>query len=241
MEWLQGTWQHVDDLLRGMSDLREYPEMVVSDDEHVQRFLDHIVHSVQDARRLSAQTISRLAEARQAQQEEARLAVEAAALPPVEPEPEPVVTVRPPANLEQIFMANPTGMREVVLVADHDAESLAALETMLTDEDYRVISVHDAFEAVSTYARLWAAIDLVILDFSMPGLSGDLIFDELQAINPNVAAVISGGYTHPEKLSEMLKHGLSGFLPKPYSRERLIRQIEQVMAHRPPSAGASRL
>ena len=241
MEWLQGTWQNVDDLLRGMSDLREFPEMVASDDEHVQKFLDHIVHSVQDARQLSVQAISRLTEARQAGLEEARLAAEAAALPPSEPEPEPVVTVRPPTNMEQIFMANPTGMREVVLVADHDAESLAALETMLTDEDYRVISLRDAFEAVSTYARLWAAIDLVILDFSMPGLSGDLIFDELQAINPNVAAVISGGYTHPDKLSEMLKHGLSGFLPKPYSREKLIRQIQQVMAHRPPTAGVSRL
>ena len=241
MEWLQGTWEHVDELLRGISDLRTYPEVVVSDDEHVQRFLDHIVRSVEEARQLSTQAMDRLLEARQAHQEEARLAAEAAALPPVEPEPEPVVTVRPPVNLEQIFMANPTGMREVVLVADHDADSLAALEAMLTDEDYRVISVHDAFEAVSTYARLWAAIDLVILDFSMPGLSGDLIFDELQAINPNVAAVISGGYTHPEKLREMLKHGLSGFLPKPYSREKLIRQIEQVMAHRPRSAGASRL
>ena len=241
MEWLQGTWQGVDDLLRGMADFRQYPELVISEDENVQRLLEHIVHSVQEARTLSAQALSRLTDARQADLEEARLATEAAANPRSQPEEESVITVRPPTNMEQIFMANPTGMREVVLVADHDAESLTALETMLTDEDYRVISVRDAFEAISTYARLWAAIDLVILDFSMPGLSGDLIFDELQAINPNVAAVISGGYTHPEKLSEMLKHGLSGFLPKPYSREKLIRQIEQVMAHRPPSAGASRL
>ena len=241
LEWLHGTFNRVDDLLHGMSDLREYPELVVSDDENVQRFLEHILHSVQDARALSAEAISRLVDARQADLEETHLATATAVDQPPEPEPEPVVTVRPPANMEQIFMANPTGMREVVLVADHEANSLAALETILTDEDYRVLSVRDAFEAVSIYGRLWAAIDLVILDFSMPGLSGDLIFDELQAINPNVAAVISGGYTHPEKLRDMLKRGLSGFLPKPYSREKLIRQIEQVMAHRPPSAGASRL
>ena len=138
-------------------------------------------------------------------------------------------------------MANPTGMREVVLVADHDPETLQATETMLTDEDYRVLSVRDAFEAVSIYARLWAAIDLVVLDFSMPGLSGDLIFDELQAINPNVAAVISGGYTHPDKLSQMLGRGLSGFLPKPFTREKLIQQLQTVLAHRRRAPGASRL
>ena len=241
MGWLEAKLRNIDDLLRGLADFREYPELLVSDDESLQRYLEHVVGSVQDARTLSTKVIKRLEDARQSGEEEARLAAEAAANPAPEPEPEPVVTVRPPANMEQIFMANPTGMREVVLVADHDAGSLAAVETMLTDEDYRVISVRDAFEAVSVYARLWAAIDLVILDFSMPGLSGDLIFDELQAINPHVAAVISGGYTHPEKLSEMLRRGLSGFLPKPFSRDKLIRQLQQVLAHRPPSVGASRL
>ena len=94
-------------------------------------------------------------------------------------------------------MANPTGMRELMLVADHDAASLHEIETMLTDEDYRVLSVRDAFEAISIYARLWAAIDLVVLDFSMPMMSGELIFDELQAINPNVAVVISSGFLAP--------------------------------------------
>ena len=132
-------------------------------------------------------------------------------------------------------------MRELFLVADHDAAALHEIETMLTDEDYRVLSVRDAFEAISIYARLWAAIDLVVLDFSMPMMSGELIFDELQAINPNVAVVISSGFTHPEKLSQMLGRGLSGFLPKPYNREKLIPQIKQVLAHRPRSGGANRL
>ncbi len=240
-ERLQNALKAIDGLLRGLSDFRPYPELLVSEDETLHRFLEHIVSSVQDARSHSAKALTQLNEARQAGIEEERIAAEAAAAPPRELVPEPVATYRPPANMEQIFMANPTGMREVVLVADHDAESLRAVETMLTDEDYRVLSVRDAFEAISIYARLWAAIDLVILDFSMPGMSGDLVFDELQAINPHVAAVISGGYTHPDKLSQMLGRGLSGFLPKPYDREKLIRQIQQVMAHKPPSQAASRL
>lgn len=241
---LQTTLRNIDDLLKGLVDFRDYPELLVSEDATLQNFLEHVVRSVQDARKLSTQALAQLEEAQQVDVEEERLTAEAAlaaAHPPPEPTPEPVRTFSPPANMEQIFMANPTGMREVVLVADHDPASLQATEEMLTEEDYRVISVRDAFEAVSIYGRLWTAIDLVVLDFSMPGLSGDLIFDEMQTINPNVAAVISGGYTHPDKLREMLGRGLSGFLPKPYTREKLIRQIQQVMAHRPPAAGASRL
>ncbi len=137
-------------------------------------------------------------------------------------------------------MANPTGMREVVLVADHNQATLAEIERILTEEDYRVLTVRDAFEAISIYARLWAAIDLVVLDFSMPGMNGDLIFDELQAINPKVAAVVTGGFTDPAKLNQMLGQGLKGYLPKPSEREKFLRQIQQVLAHRPHSGGGSK-
>ena len=235
LEWLSGTLKDIDGLLRGMSDFRAYPELLHRDDDAVQSLLERIVYSVQNARLLGGKALERIDGARadmvEAAHQEAEAAREAAA--PAEVATPPVRIVRPPANIEQILMANPTGMRELVLVADPDPASLQATETILTDEDYRVLSVRDAFEAISIYARLWAAIDMVILDFSMPGLSGDLVFDELRAINPNVAVVISGGYTHPEKLSQMLGQGLSGFLPKPFTREKFLRQIQQVLAHRP--------
>ena len=236
LEWLSGTLKDVDGLLRGLSDFRAYPDLLHRDDEAVQSLLERIVHTVQNARLLSGKAIERLDEACADLAEQDRLQATSArgeAAAPTEEAAPPVRIVRPPANIEQITMANPTGMREVVLIADHDSVSLEATETILTEEDYRVLSVRDAFEAISIYARLWAAIDMVILDFSMPGLSGDLVFDELKAINPNVAVVISGGYTHPEKLSQMLGQGLSGFLPKPFTREKFLRQIQQVLAHRP--------
>ena len=241
VEWLQVALKEIDGLLRGMADFRPYNDLVTRDDPRLQMLLEQVVTTVRDARVLSAKALSRLDEARQAALEEARLAAEAAARPAAPVVPAPVPKYQPPTQMEQITMANPTGMRELILVADHDAASLQEIETMLTDEDYRVLSYRDAFEAISIYARLWAAIDLVVLDFSMPMMSGELIFDELQAINPNVAVVISSGFTHPEKLSQMLAQGLSGFLPKPYNREKLIPQIKQVLMHRPRSGGASRL
>ncbi len=240
-EWLQVALKEIDGLLRGMADFRPYNDLVNRDDPRLQGLLEHIVTTVRDARVLNSKALTRLDDAHRAALEEARLAEEAAARPPEPVVAPPLPTVRPPTQMEQITMANPTGMHELVLIADHDAASLHEIETMLTDEDYRVLSVRDAFEAISIYARLWAAIDLVVLDFSMPMMSGELIFDELQAINPHVAVVISSGFSHPEKLSQMLARGLSGFLPKPYNREKLILQLKQVLAHRPRTGGASRL
>ena len=246
LEWLAGALKDIDGLLRGLTDFRQFPDLISRNDALLDVFLDHVVTSVRDARQVNARAIERLDNARHALAEETQMAADEArqqaeGRPALEPLPAPTRRVVPPTNIEQITMANPTGMRELVLVAEHNAASLQEVETMLTDEDYRVLSVRDAFEAVSIYARLWAAIDLVIMDFSMPGLSGDLIFDELQAINPKVAAVVSGGFTHPDKLNQMLGRGLSGFLPKPFEKDRLIRQIEQVLAHRPPPGASTRL
>ena len=239
---LRVSLEELDQLLIGLADFRRFPDLLTHEEPQVQSLVERTVTSVRDARALAAGMLAALtalegAAPRAGEFSQSDPASENgldANLPgPEAPEAEPVTLVSPPAHLEQITMANPTGMRELVLIADHDAEGLAEMEQMLTDEDYRVLSVRDGFEAISIYARLWAAIDLVILDFSLPGISGDLVFDELQAINPKVAAVVSSGFTHPEKLKQMLAQGLSGFLPKPYERERLIRQIQQVLAHRP--------
>ncbi len=234
LAWLQTALRETDDLLRGMSDFRAYPDLLNRPDPQLEALLEHLVTSVRDARLINSKTLARIEDARNEAAELARQAAEEEARKTPESEPPlPPRLYQPPDQQPQIYMANPTGMREAVLVADHNPETLEQIENILTEEDYRVITVRDAFEAISIYARLWAAIDLVVLDFSMPGMNGDLIFDELQAINPKVAAVLTGGYTDPAKINAMLGQGLKGFLPKPSEREKFVRQVGQVLAHRP--------
>ncbi len=217
----------LNETLRGMADFRRFPALLDRTELEIQAFLDHVVIAIRDARMLNAKVIERL----ESTVEE--LTAEPPPPPPIEA-PEAPRHYEPPSSIEQITMANPTGMREVVLVAESSVAVLQEVENILTQEDFRVISVRDGFEAISTYGRLWTAIDLVMLDFDLPSLSGELVFEELLAINPHVAVVVSSGFSAPEKgkLHQMLARGLSGFLPKPYERERLIRQIQSVLAHR---------
>ena len=126
-------------------------------------------------------------------------------------------------------MLNPKGNRELILLVDDETEISELASTMLTEEGYRVILARDGFEALKIYQQIEKQIGLVILDFFLPVMDGDAVFDELRALNPDVAVVLSSGFAEQSKLGNMLAQGLKGFIPKPYTREKLLEQVRSTL------------
>jgi CheY-like chemotaxis protein len=138
----------------------------------------------------------------------------------------------PPKTLEvppEIPVLNPTGNQELILLVDDEQEIAELAATMLTDEGYRVILARDGFEALKIYQRIGKLIGLVILDFFLPVMDGDAVFDELRLINPDVVVVLSSGFAEQTKLGNMLAQGLKGFIPKPYTSEKLLEQVRSTI------------
>jgi CheY-like chemotaxis protein len=129
----------------------------------------------------------------------------------------------------EITVLNPKGARELILLVDDEAEVAELAAVMLTDEGYRVILARDGFEALKIYQQIGKLIGLVILDFFLPVMDGDAVFDELRAINPEVAVVLSSGFAEQTKLGNMLAQGLKGFIPKPYTSDKLLEQVRSTM------------
>ena len=92
-----------------------------------------------------------------------------------------------------------------------------------------MILARDGFEALKIYRKMGKQIGLVILDFFLPVMDGDAVFDELRAINPNIDVVLSSGFAEQTKIASMLGQGLRGFIPKPYSREKLLEQVRSTL------------
>lgn len=165
----------------------------------------------------------------------------AKALPRQEPAAPPMpVAVPAPVETEpvgEIPILNPNGARELILLVDDEPEILDLASIMLTDEGYRAILAKDGFEALGIYKRLGKQIDLVILDFFLPVMDGDAVFDELRALNPRINVVLSSGFAEQTKLGAMLAQGLRGFIPKPYTAEKLLAQVRSALdAGRTPAA-----
>jgi CheY-like chemotaxis protein len=128
-----------------------------------------------------------------------------------------------------IAVRNPSGARELILVVDDEPDILERAGTMLEAKDYRILVAKDGMEALKIYAEKWTEISLIILDFFLPVMDGEAVFDELKAIDPNVQVVLSSGFAEQTKLGSMLARGLRGFIPKPYTSEKLLDQVRSII------------
>jgi len=132
---------------------------------------------------------------------------------------------------------NPNGNREYLLLIEDEPDVAEAASKMLAEEGYKVIIAHDGFEALKIYQSAAKQVGLVILDFFLPVMDGDTVFDELRVINPSVDVVLSSGFAEQTTISTMLARGLRGFIPKPYTRQRLLEQVRSTLdAARQPSS-----
>ncbi|MDQ3198201.1 MAG: response regulator [Verrucomicrobiota bacterium] len=137
--------------------------------------------------------------------------------------------VIPEVETNEPPIRNPHGQRELILLVDDDKEILERTGDILDFEDYRVVMATDGIEALGIYRRMGRKIGLVLLDYFLPVMDGDAVFDELKAIDPQVRVVLSSGFGEQAKVGSMLARGLCGFIPKPYTHEKLVEQLRSVL------------
>ena len=128
-----------------------------------------------------------------------------------------------------IPVKNPGGAREYILLIDDEPEIAELAAEMLAEEGYKVIVAKDGFEALKIFQRVHRQIGLVILDYFLPVMDGDAVFEELKAFNPSVNVVLSSGFAEQNKIGAMLAQGLRGFIPKPYTRAKLLEQVRSTL------------
>ncbi|CAA7611313.1 response regulator [Magnetospirillum sp. UT-4] len=95
--------------------------------------------------------------------------------------------------------------------------------------------VDEAGDGAEALAALRAnRYDLVVSDWNMGGLDGLQLFRAMRD-EPALAGIpfilMSGEHT-PDTIARAVDAGVFGFLPKPFSRDQLARQVERVLAAR---------
>jgi len=124
------------------------------------------------------------------------------------------------------------GGHERILVVDDEDMVRNLAQAVLIRWGYRVLTASNGEEALSLYHSHGHEIDLVLLDYTMPGMNGLQVLHMLQALNPDVRVIFSSGLSAQSDSERLLDGGARAFVAKPYRVEELVRRVRQVLDER---------
>ncbi len=115
-----------------------------------------------------------------------------------------------------------------ILLVDDDAAAIDVGSRILKKLGYEVTSVDHSLEALELFRRNPLGYDLVITDYSMPGMKGDELASKIRLIRTNIPIILCTGNNRLPK-SEFQKWGIDELLLKPYRSEEINHILTQVL------------
>lgn len=116
-----------------------------------------------------------------------------------------------------------------ILLIDDDAEVSKNMANMLEEFGYRVEHFDNGLGAVDRYRKNPNGVDLVILDWVMPELSGKDTFTALMAVNENIKVLLASARVTEDEVKSVLARGAAGYIEKPFSAKELVDKIDAAL------------
>ncbi|HWB87004.1 MAG TPA: sigma-54 dependent transcriptional regulator [Bryobacteraceae bacterium] len=117
-----------------------------------------------------------------------------------------------------------------VLVIDDESDIRESLEALLTLEGYSVDLAQNATEGLHKMASF--GYDLVLLDLMMPDRSGMEVLQEVRERDRETPIFMITAYGSVEAAVTALKYGANDYFSKPWDNEKLIIEIDRMIAKR---------
>ncbi|HCU35276.1 MAG TPA: hypothetical protein DGT21_07365 [Armatimonadetes bacterium] len=103
-----------------------------------------------------------------------------------------------------------------VLVVDDEEIVRDLASDMLRRLGLEVIPAADGAEALELYAECGDSLSLVVLDMTMPRMSGEEAFRRMKRLRADIPILVTSGYNEQEAIERFAGQGLAGFIQKPY-------------------------
>jgi FixJ family two-component response regulator len=117
----------------------------------------------------------------------------------------------------------------VVLVVDDEPSVRAVTGRALATFGFEVIDAADGQHGLDRFAEREAEIVCVLLDMTMPRMSGEEAFVEMHRRWPHVPIVLMSGYSEGDAAPGIHDRGLAAFIQKPYDIRTLRDTLRQAL------------
>jgi DNA-binding NtrC family response regulator len=112
-----------------------------------------------------------------------------------------------------------------VLLVDDEPGVRFALSEVLHDRGYRVISAGSGHEALASLE----GVDVVVTDFSMPGMDGLELVSQIAARAPNLPVILLTAHGSENLVRIASSRGACGCLSKPFDIDEIARVVERAI------------
>jgi len=114
--------------------------------------------------------------------------------------------------------------RSLILCVDDDWNGLEGRKMLLEDAGYKVLVATTGADALQLFAS--HPVDLVLLDYHMPGMNGDVVAEHMKAGQSDVPIALLSA---DDGLPESALRWVDGFVSKSESPANLLQIIEHLL------------
>lgn len=117
-----------------------------------------------------------------------------------------------------------------ILIIDDEKGLRIGTKRLLDSEGYQTDTAENGTEGISS--GLAGDYDVIIIDLKMPDIEGTEVLKEIRKVRPNSVCVIATAFASYDTAIESTRLGAYGYIPKPFTPEELLYQVEKAYSHR---------
>ncbi len=121
---------------------------------------------------------------------------------------------------------------ETVLVVDDEPGLRALARAGLQQHGFDVLAVETGEQALEILRKGEPHVDIVLLDLTLPGISGESVLRAARGLIPSLPVIIASGYATIESQSSWMAAGAMGFVAKPYRVEQVAQKLREALDRR---------
>ncbi len=121
------------------------------------------------------------------------------------------------------------GSTRTILVIDDEQSVREVAQAALQETGFEVLLAGSGHEALDIFVERASEIDAVLLDVSMPRMSGEQTLVKLRRMRPHVKILLTSGHSEQVVLQTFEGKKASAFIQKPFRASELVDRIQQVV------------
>jgi signal transduction histidine kinase len=121
------------------------------------------------------------------------------------------------------------GGGRTVLLVDDEPGPRRVIAQMLGHMGFDVVTAQDGRDGLERFRKTPDAIHLVVLDMTMPHMSGEETLIALRELAPDVPVIVISGFEEAGTMARVVAHEPVTVLQKPFTRSDLERRVGQML------------